>query len=354
MKKSSRSPCAVDLVWRARNWAALQVAALTVVLLTAMPGLRASCQAGSADKVVATVGTREITEAEIDSKLASQLYELRTRAIDKLADEYLLEEAAKRENLTVGEFLRREIDAKVSVSEGDALAWYTQHKGQISQPFEKVKPAIIQGLRQRQADALREKLIADLRSAQPVKILLDPPRFNVASAGHPVRGGAQAPVAIIEFSDFQCPFCRRSESTFAALREKYGDKISLVYMDFPLDFHPNALNAASAARCAGEQNKFWEYHDALFADQSKLGAADLKASAKRLGLNMDQFNACFDGAKYQKQIHADMDQGDDLGVTGTPTFFVNGRRLVGDLPVQQFEDVIADELARQQKEASTK
>src|SRR5713101_2069112 len=169
------------------------------------------------------------------------------------------------------------------------------------------------------------QVIAKLRAAQNVNIALEAPHVEVASAGHPSVGGKDAPITMVEFGDFQCPFCRASESAVREVRQKYGDKVRLVYMDFPLGIHAHAMDAARSARCAGEQDKFWQYHDAIFADQSKLAPADLKASAAKLGLNAKKFDACLEKAKYQPQIQQDIAEATKLGVTGTPTFFINGR-----------------------------
>jgi protein-disulfide isomerase len=129
------------------------------------------------------------------------------------------------------------------------------------------------------------------------------------------------------------------------MKSKYGDQIKFVYMDFPLSFHNHALDAARAARCAGEQDKFWEYHDALFADQSKLAEPDLKARASKLGLDQQKFAACFDKHEPDAGIVADQMQGHKLGITGTPAFFVNGRALFGAQPPEKFTEVIDEELA---------
>ncbi len=158
-------------------------------------------------------------------------------------------------------------------------------------------------------------------------------------------GSKQAPVTIVEFADFQCPFCKRAEEPLKEVRAKYGDKIRLVYMDFPLQFHANAMLAAEAARCAGEQGKFWPFHDELFTDQSKIGTADLKAAAAKLGLNKDQFNTCLDQRKYEAEIHKDMAAGQSIGVSGTPAFFINGREISGAQPAGAFSEIIDEELS---------
>jgi protein-disulfide isomerase len=150
----------------------------------------------------------------------------------------------------------------------------------------------------------------------------------------------------VEFSDFQCPFCRAAENTLKQVRQKYGDRVKLVYMDFPLGFHQHAMDAARAARCAADQNKFWQFHDALFADQAKLSANDLKQTATAVGLDRTKFNGCFDSGGHNAGIQQDVAEGSSLGVTGTPTFFVNGRELVGAQPPPKFDEVIDEELAR--------
>ena len=175
------------------------------------------------------------------------------------------------------------------------------------------------------------------------KPLEDPVAIPVGNA--PVRGLGSAPVTLVEFSYFQCPFCKATQGTLKQLHDKYGDKIRVVHMDFPLPFHSHSLDAAKAARCANDQGKFWPFHDALFADQSKLAPADLKATAKTLGMNSTKFDTCFDSAKYDTQIKADQAAGEKVGVDGTPAFFIDGRPLTGAQPAPKFEELIDDELA---------
>ncbi len=334
---------------RARAGAGI-VPALSALLV--LPLLSNVCRAADSSPVVATVGSHKIMEQEVDAKLQSQLaawqnrlYQLRKQAIESIADDYLLQQAAKKANLSVDEYLKKKVDEKAAphVTEADARKYYEQHKEQIRQPFEKIKEPLIAALERQEVQGRRETLLNKLRTEQKLKILIEPPRVEVASAGHPAWGKDNAPVTIVEFGDFQCPFCLRAESTLKQIRTKYGDKVRLVYLDFPLGMHAHALDAAEAGRCAGEQNKFWQFHDALFEDQAKLAVTDLKATAARLGLNSTQFNSCFDHSKYQSEIHKDLDEGMKLGVTGTPTFFINGRMLVGAQPERQFDEVIGDE-----------
>lgn len=172
-----------------------------------------------------------------------------------------------------------------------------------------------------------------------------PAVVDVSVDDDPARGPEDAAVTIIEFSDFQCPYCGRFfQQTLPQLMAQYGDRIRFVYRDFPLDqIHPFARGAAIAAECADDQGKFWEYHDLLFSNQQALSGADLKSYADRLGLDTEAFAACVDDSRYNDEVNADLRDGLQAGVTGTPTFFINGRRVVGAQPLQTFQAII-DEL----------
>jgi protein-disulfide isomerase len=317
---------------------------------------------------VATVGDHKITNKDLDAKVQPQIqqmraalekrvdqliadksFDLRRETLESMTDEYLIQQAADKEKLTVPEYIKKEFSGKSAVTDAEAKAFYDKNKQPGTAPFEKIKPELLQMMN-------RQALMDRLRKDQPVKILLEPKRVVVDSGGHPALGAKDAPVTIVEFTDFQCPFCKASEATLKQLRGKYGDKIRLVHMDFPLPFHAHALDAAKAARCANDQGKFWEFHDSLFANQGKLDPADLKATAKTLGMNSTQFDACFDKSKYESQIKADQAVGQKVGVDGTPAFFIDGRPLTGAQPAPKFEELIQDELQNpgNNKQASAK
>ncbi len=310
--------------------------------------------AGESGQVVATVGSHKITEKELDTKikpqmakLQSQVYQIKERAIQSIADDYLLSQAAEKEKLSVDEYLKRHVEGD-KVTEAQAKKYYDDHKDLQSRfpNFDQIKERLVQALENQRENQQRQALMDRLRKDEPVKMLLEPPRLNVKSAGHPELGSANAPVTMVEFGDFQCPFCKRAEPTLKQVREKYGDKVRLVYMDFPLPIHQHAMDAALGARCANDQGKFWAFHDELFEDQSKLAPKDLKESAKSLGLDTAKFDACLDKGKYRSQVEADLNQGSALGVDGTPAFFINGRPLTGAQPFSQFVSVIDEELVR--------
>lgn len=158
---------------------------------------------------------------------------------------------------------------------------------------------------------------------------------------------AAAPVTIVEFSDFECPYCKQVVPTLTQLLSRYPEKVKLVFRDFPLDsIHPQARKAAEAARCAEDQGKFWEYHDALFANAPKLGAEELAAYARQVGLDVASFQRCLGSGTHAAAVQKSVDEGIRLGVTGTPAFFINGELLSGAQPLDAFARVIERELAR--------
>ena len=165
-----------------------------------------------------------------------------------------------------------------------------------------------------------------------------------AAGDHPQRGGDNAHVTIVEYSDFQCPYCRQEESRLRTVLKKYGDQVRLVYMDFPLPFHQQAMEAALAARCADEQGQFWAYHDALFADSPGLSTVALKTTAAQLGLDPLTFDRCLDERKYEDAVVADRTQGERAGVRGTPYFIVGSHGMNGAQPASSFESAIDEQL----------
>jgi protein-disulfide isomerase len=169
---------------------------------------------------------------------------------------------------------------------------------------------------------------------------------DVKTDGDPQLGPDDAKVTIVEFSDFQCPYCKRfRDTTFDALIEKYGDNIRIVYRDYPLPFHPQAQIAAEAAECANEQDKYWEMHDVIYANQETLSDDVYSGFAEQLGLDIQKFDECLSNNKYADEIAADQKDGEAYGVSGTPTFFINGWILVGAQPTSEFEKLIDQEMS---------
>ena len=195
-----------------------------------------------------------------------------------------------------------------------------------------------------------EQVPADGGSASPAPGS-QPAAEGSALGDHPRRGPAQAPVTIVEFSDFQCPYCRQAETTLREVRRRYGDQVRLVYMDFPLKSHAGAMDAALAARCAGEQGHFWEYHDALLGDQSQLSIIPLTNLAGQLGLDTASFSSCMSERRYEDAVRADMAAGANAGASGTPSFLVNGR-LVRGAPSYAELSAMIEQALRQKREST--
>jgi len=332
-------------------------AAAAALLLTACSTSAQQARRPAQTDVVAMVGASAITLAEVDDKALEQtmasgrklslaLYDARRAAIDDIVALRLFDAAAKTAGLDRSALIEKEITSKVTpVSEADITSWYEANKSRVQgAPLDQVRTPIRSYLTQERMQAVRAEYLERLKRATPVRIMLEPPRQHIAAADGPARGSASAPIEIIEFSDFQCPFCQRAYPTVRQVLNTYGDRIRLVYRHYPLPNHPNARPAAEAAACAAEQGKFWQYHDRLFENQTKLSDADLKQHAAELGLNTAQFNACVDGHKPKAQVDADLRAGQEAGVDGTPAFFVNGRMVSGAQPYDVFKRVIDEEL----------
>ncbi len=190
-------------------------------------------------------------------------------------------------------------------------------------------------------DITKEPSLTDLDTKQPSG---EDNVISVSVDDDPSIGPKDAPITIIEFSDFQCPFCARAAPTVKQILKEYDGKVRFVYRDFPLSFHQNAQKSAEAAECADEQGKFWEYHDKLFENQNALEISNLKQYAKDLGLDSSKFDSCLDSGKYTKEVEKDTEDGQKYGVTGTPAFFINGKLVSGAQPFKNFATIIDSEL----------
>jgi protein-disulfide isomerase len=328
-----------------------------------LPASRAAAQnattvKGSSEaEVVATVGSQKITEGELEAYVAPQLMSLRQQrqdVLEKGLDNYLAEQVLQREakaqGVSLNDLIEKQVTSKIKEpTDKEVDAFYESNKERISAPKEQIASRIKEYLEQQKQQQAFADYAEALKMKYGVKVLLKPLRIDVDTADEPYEGPKNAPVTLVEFGDFQCPYCAGLESTLAEVRKHYGDKIKLVFRQYPLEsIHPQAFKAAEASMCAREQGKFWELHDAMYGDQKKLSVPDLKASAKQLGMNAKQFNQCLDSGKYEQAIRADMRAGEKAGVSGTPALFVNGRPVPGGaVPYETLANIIDDELARE-------
>ena len=276
----------------------------------------------------------------------TQLYEGKRSVLDDLIGKKLEENAAKAKGLTADAYIKAEVDDKTApVTQADIDQYYTTNQRQFgTQQKEAVTQQITDMIKRNRTAQKRNELRTSLRAATAVKTFLEVPRVPVSADDDPVRGPKDAPVQIIMFSDFQCPFCSRVEATLKQIKEHYGDKVAIVFRDYPLSFHQYAEKAAEAANCANKQGKYWEYHDALFANQGQLDVPNLKKTAETMNLDMTAFNQCLDSGEMKAEIDKDTQAGISFGVNGTPASFVNGRLVGGAQPFESFARVIDDEL----------
>ena len=264
--------------------------------------------------------------------------------LNKLVDERILALEAKARK-TTAEALLSAVKAP-GLTDAELHAFYDVRRAEAgNRPFEAVKPQIEEYLRADGLDAARQQYLDTLRQKYRAVLTWEPLREEVEAAG-PQRGPADARITIVEFSDFQCPFCRRLAPILKQLQEANPKDVRLVFRNLPVPaLHPNAARAAQAGACADAQGKFWQMHDAMYADQNALGDAALKATALRIGLDPQAFNACLESAQ-GAQIKSDQEAGERLGLSGTPSSFVNGRYVNGTMPLFKWQALIDDELQR--------
>lgn len=310
---------------------------------------------------VAKVDGRAITEGELaaeakaalvaaDARHAEDVWNARSRALSALVDRRLLEARAAKEGITVDALLQREVSGKVpEPDEATLQGVYDQTKatGRPLPPFAEVKGEIAAFVKGQSVEGARQAYLGKLRAEAKVETFLPPlllPKVEVKADG-PSLGDAAAPVTIVAFSDYQCEFCARAEPTLKQVAVAYPGKVRIVFQPYPLNIHPLAPKASEAALCAGEQGKFWEMHDQLFANQKSLAPDALKIHARAVGLDGAKFDACLDSGRTAPAVESSRKLGDGLGVSSTPTFYVNGRPLTGALPFERFKELIDWELA---------
>ncbi len=318
---------------------------ITAVLLATAPVVRAA-------DPVATVGGTAISQADLEKEVKAKLieidnqrYEALKEGLDGLIAEELFKQEAKARNSTPEALMKTEVTDKVTPpTDAEVQKLYDENKQALQgQTLDQVKPRIVEYLKQQGAEQKRQAFIEELKKKYPVKTSLRPPVVQVGTAGFPTKGPATAPITIVEFSDYQCPFCKRAEPTVSQVMDAYKDKVRLVFRNYPLPFHDRARPAAEAAACANAQGKFWEYHDKLFKSDALTDDA-LKKMAADTGLDAAKFDDCLKKSEFKAAVDKDIDEGGSVDVNGTPAFFINGRMISGAQPFEKFKEVIDDEL----------
>jgi protein-disulfide isomerase len=339
------------------------IAGIGAVLVTAVAGAQATATAtvtkapdlASTGAVVAILGERPITASEVESRVKARVfkarqdeYDAQVDGIHELAFELAQDQQAAKVGLTREAYYKREVTDKVSDPSADEVQQiFTTYRARLPKDDEAARAEVRRVLRNRNAQQRTEQFKNDLLAGAKLRITLDPPRLGVpVEANDPSVGPENAAVTVLEFSDFQCPYCQRGQTVVKQLRTEYGDRVRFAFKQLPLGMHPQARLAAEAALCASDQAKYWEARDWMFSHQGGVTADALKAWSKEAGLDADAFAKCIDGNAHAKDVEADMATAEAAATSSTPTFFINGRLLQGALPVAQFREVIDDELAR--------
>ena len=299
--------------------------------------------------VVAEIAGRNVTAEELQEREAGKLLQARYKyylaerdALDQFIDDQLLEMQAKKESVSLDELFKRHISVHVQEPTEDQLRFYYEGV-QTDESYEKARSNIIDTVHQLRTKKARDAYIAELRAEYGVVIELVQPIAHVEVGSAPRLGPENAPVQIIEFADYECPYCQEVNEDLARLREQFPNQVSLVYKDFPLPMHPLAAKAAQAARCAGAQGKFWEYHDSLFRTK-KLQMSQLKEEARALKLDTARFDQCLDGGEQTAPVKKDSQEGQRLGLQGTPSFFINGHFMSGAIGYTKLRETVMQEL----------
>ncbi len=283
-----------------------------------------------------------------------QVFAVRRRALQMVLDQKLVAAEAKRQGMTVEELFKAEVESKVAdPTEDEVSAYYELHKGQINKPLDEARDSIRRDMKTAALEKERQLYLWGLMEkavhAGQLSVLLLPPKLSLPLDPTRLKGDPKAPVTMIEFTDFNCESCAKAESTINQLMAKHPGKIKLSFRDFPLrELHPDAATAAAASRCAGDQGKFWEFHDLLFMNPAKQGREDLDAYARSLKLDDKQFDACLSSGKYEQAVNEDFQLGLRAGVVVAPGFFVNGTFVDGAEHADALERTVDQALAEEQ------
>ena len=332
-----------------------------MVGLTSLALLLAGCASDQSldTDVLATIDGDPITRAEVEEVAGDRLgkldhdyrrqrYDLVEAALDRAIRDRLVEIVAESRGMSVEELVASEVDSRAEVTDDEVEAWYDQNEAALGgRTLEELATPIRQLLANNKRGLALEELTDGVREEREVVIHLGPFRVDLNNEGAPAMGPEDAAVTLVEFSDFECPYCAQFYRTLKQLAENYSRSLRIVYRQFPIRTHPNAYGAAMASLCANDQGQFWAMHDAMFEDQDNLGAASLREKAEQIGLDLEQYDACLASDRHAEQIERDMREARRLGVDGTPGIFLNGIPLAVGAPAYSVvAQAIDEELGR--------
>ncbi len=302
-----------------------------------------------ASVVVAQVGNDSLTIGDLLQQEQGKLLQARYQyylnersALEDLIDKQLLADEARRRSISVEQLMDSVVYKDVKDPTEDQLEVY--YEGLDTQePYASVRQDVLDHIRELRRTKARAAFVATLRQQAHVDVTLMPPQVNLHIGDAYANGDPSAPVVLVEFADYECPYCQRVNPQIQQLKKDFGDKLTVVFKDFPLPMHHSAEKAAEAARCAGEQGKYWQYHDVLFYSK-ELQVDDLKHHARVLNLDGDKFDTCLDSGREAEAVQKDLAEGKELGLTGTPSFFVNGHFFSGVIDYDTLRDMVNQQL----------
>jgi len=314
------------------------------------------------ETVVATWEGGQVTYGELHDNIKSELtklevdylnnrYETQNDGLQNMVVQRLMENEAKARGLAdANALLEAEVRSKVTdPTDAEVADFYPQVQRQLrNKPLEEVKDQVKGALRQKKERERFMAFVDELKTKAGLQITLpmpDLPRMDVSADDDPVRGSPQAKVTVIQFADFQCPYCGRAYETTQKILKDYDGKVKMVFRDFPLGFHERAIPTAIAVNCAADQGKYWEMFDQIMPNQRSISDDDLTKYATGVGLDMDKWNTCRKDPTRLAEIQKDQSDGAALGITGTPAFFIDGIMLSGAQPYDSFKAIIDRELA---------
>ena len=314
--------------------------------------------------VVARIDGQDIKVEDLGDELAraekqalrtycQEVTTARDTTLDNMLQQRLLTAAAAAEGKDVSAFVQQKIDAEVPPPDEAAIAaFYEANKSPSAPPLDQVRDQVIQAMNGQKGEAVLMRILDEMKAKAKVERLMpdvSPPPMDLSNPPHSASvGPADAAVKVVEFSDFECPYCSRAAETFKSLKDKYaGKSVQFTFRNFPLSFHPNARPAAEYAQCAQEQGKFWPMHDAIFAVQRELSVDKLKEVAAQAGLDTAKLEECVASGRVKPQIDEDMAKAQEVGVQGTPSFYINGQAFAGNPTVEGISQAIDAQLAKQ-------
>jgi protein-disulfide isomerase len=302
-----------------------------------------------APSIVAEVDGHALTDADLDHKMSGSLLQARyqyymteRKALDKMVDDELLQLAAEHKHMTVDQLLEKEVYKDIKDPSEDQLQVYYEGM-ESNEPYESLHDQLIEHIRDLRRAKARAAYVKNLRTTATLQIDLAPPVASVDTKDAVLSGSKDAPVVLIEFADYECPYCQKVQPLLLKLKQEYGDKLTIAYKDFPLPMHKRSQKASEAARCAGEQGKYQEFHDMLYATK-QLEIADLKKHAQTLKLDEAQFDKCLDSGAEADIVKRNLEEGKSLGISGTPSFFANDHFFSGAVEYSTLHEMVDQQI----------